>query len=129
MVLQNKHGDLQQNLSTYFWFESADILCEQFNKILKTMKKEKEETNDKYPWLDKDDKRRNMSDKEILEKYIGLEKLCLSELEKKEVMDMLYKYKDTFSLRDEIRTCININMEIDVTDKSPYLRQRDEKVT
>ena len=26
-----KHGVLQQNQSTYFRFESADILCEQFN--------------------------------------------------------------------------------------------------
>ena len=32
---------------------------------------------------------------------------------------MLYKYKDAFSLRDEIGTCPNIEVEIDVTDKSP----------
>ena len=32
---------------------------------------------------------------------------------------MLYKYKETFSLRDEIGTCPNIEVEIDVTDKSP----------
>ena len=32
--------------------------------------------------------------------------------------DMLPKYKDTFSLRDEIGTCLNI--EIDVMDKSPF---------
>ena len=36
------------------------------------------------------------------------------------VMDMLYKYKETFSLRDEIGTCPNIEVEIDVTDKSPF---------
>ena len=41
-----------------------------------------------------------MADKEILEKYIDLEKSCLMEKEKKEVMKMLYKYKDVFSLRD-----------------------------
>ena len=35
-------------------------------------------------------------------------------------MDMLYKYKDTFSLRDEIGTCLNIEVKIDVTDKSPF---------
>ena len=35
-------------------------------------------------------------------------------------MDMLYKYKDTFSLRDEINTCPKIEIEIDVTDKSPF---------
>ena len=33
---------------------------------------------------------------------------------------MLYKYKDAFSLRDEIGTCPNIEVEIDVMDKSPF---------
>ena len=36
-------------------------------------------------------------------------------------MDMLYECKDAFSLRDEIGTCPNIEVEIDVTDKSPFL--------
>ena len=35
-------------------------------------------------------------------------------------MDMLYKYKDTFNLRDEIGTFPNIEVEIEVTDKSPF---------
>ena len=60
-----------------------------------------------------------MSDKEILDKYVGLEESCLSDSDKKQVMDMLYKYKDAFSLRDEIGTCPNVE-EIDVTDKSPF---------
>ena len=34
---------------------------------------------------------------------------------------MLYKYKDTFILRDEIGTCPNIEAEIDTTDKSPFV--------
>ena len=34
---------------------------------------------------------------------------------------MLYKYKDAFSLRDEIGTCLNKEVEIDVTDKSQFL--------
>ena len=84
------------------------------------LKKEKEETKDKYPWLDQGNERRNMSDKEILDKYVDLEKSCLSDSEKKQVMDMLYKYKDTFNLRDERGTCLNIAVEIDVTDKSPF---------
>ena len=33
---------------------------------------------------------------------------------------MLYKYKEAFSLRDEIGTCQNIKVEIDVSDKSPF---------
>ena len=43
----------------------------------------------------------------------------MSDSEKKQVMDILYKHKDAFSLRDEIDTCPNIEVEIDATDKSP----------
>ena len=61
-----------------------------------------------------------MTDREILEKYINLDDSCLSKEEKTKVMDMLFKYKEAFSLRDEIGTCPNIEVEIDVTDRSPY---------
>ena len=33
---------------------------------------------------------------------------------------MLYKYKEAFSLRDELGTCPNIEVAIHVTDKSPF---------
>ena len=33
---------------------------------------------------------------------------------------MLYKYKEMFSLRDEIGTCPNIEVEIDIMDKFPF---------
>ena len=36
-------------------------------------------------------------------------------------MDTLYRYEEAFSLRDEIGTCPNIEVEINVTDKSPFL--------
>ena len=36
-------------------------------------------------------------------------------------MDMLYKYKEAFSLRDEIGMCPKIEVEIDMLDKSPFL--------
>ena len=62
-----------------------------------------------------------MTDHEILNKYIDLESSCLTKEEKKGVMEMLYKYEEVFSLRDEIGTYPNIEVEIDVTDKSPFL--------
>ena len=49
-------------------------------------------------------------------------------------MDMLYRYKEAFSFRDEIGMCPNIEVGIDITDKSlffirPYLvREEDKKV-
>ena len=58
-----------------------------------------------------------MSDMEVLDKYVDLVKSCLSDSEKKQVMDMLHKYKNAFSLREEIGTCLNKEVEIDVTDK------------
>ena len=42
-----------------------------------------------------------MSVREILEKYINLDNTCLQEEEMREVMNMLYNYKEAFSLRDE----------------------------
>ena len=59
-------------------------------------------------------------DREILEKYIDLETSCQNKEEKMKVMDMLYKYKEAFSLREEIGTCPNIEVEIEVTDKSTF---------
>ena len=117
-----KQGILQQNLSKYYRFEEAGKLCKYFNKFVDTLKKDREQVSpiDKYPWLDPGDKRRNMMDREILEKYVDLETLCLNKEEKIKVMDMLYKYKEAFSLRDEIGTCPNIEVEIEVTDKSPF---------
>ena len=61
-----------------------------------------------------------MTDREILEIFINLEHSCLNKEEKVKVMDMLPKYKEAFSLRDEISTCPNIEVEIDVTDKSSF---------
>ena len=49
-------------------------------------------------------------------------------------MDMSYEYKEAFSLRDEIGTCPNIEVGIDVTDKLPFfirpyhIREEDKKV-
>ena len=49
-------------------------------------------------------------------------------------MDMLYKYKNAFIFRDEIGTCPNIEVEIDVTDKLPFfirsyhVKEEDKKL-
>ena len=87
-----------------------------------TLGKDREQATpiDEYPWLDPEDERRKMTDREILEKYIDLKNSCLNKDEKVKVMDMLFKYKEAFSLRDEIGTCPNIEVEIEVTDKSPF---------
>ena len=116
-----KQGVLQQNLDKYYQFEEVDKICVEFNTILeKQRKEEKNDKEERYPWLEEDDERKYMTDKEILDKYINLQDSCLNEKERKQVMEMLYKYKDVFSLRDEIGTCPNIEVNIEVMDNSPF---------
>ena len=46
----------------------------------------------------------------------------------------VYTYKDAFSLRDEIGTCPNIEIDIDITDKTPFfirpyhVREEDKRI-
>ena len=64
-----KQGILQQNLSKYYRFEEASFV-NILTIFVDTLKKDREQTTlvDKYPWLSPDDERRNMTDREILEK-------------------------------------------------------------
>ena len=116
-----KQGVLQQNLSCMYHFESRNTVCDQFNRLINTLRKEEETSGtDKYPWLDDSDERKYMTDREILDRYIELESSCLTKWEKQKLRNLIYEYKDVFSLRDEIGTCPNIKVEIDLTESSPF---------
>ena len=81
-----KQGVLQQNFSCIYHFEPASKVCDQFNRLIYTLKREEEEgtcNTDKYPWLDDSDVRKHMTDKEILDKYIDLDSSCLIKWESK----------------------------------------------
>ena len=115
-----KQKVLQEHLGKHYHFELADDVCNQYNRFVNLMRKEEENSEGKYPWLEDTDKRKYMMDRENLDKYINLDNSCLTEVEKTQVRDLLYKYKDAFSLRDEIGLCPNIEIEINVTDKCPF---------
>ena len=97
------------------------------------MRKEEENSENKFLWLDDTDERKYMTGREILDKYVNLDNSCLTKIEKEQVRYLLYQYKDAFSLRDEIGLCPNIEIEIDVTDKSlffirPFHANEEDKV-
>ena len=75
-----------------------------------------------------------MTDMEILEKHINLDDSCLTESEKTQVRDMIYEYREAFSVRDEIGTCPNIEIDINVTDQNsifirPYhVKEEDKRI-
>ena len=75
---------------------------------------------DPYPWLADDDPRRYQSDEEIMYEKIDLSNSALSRKEKAKLMKMLLKYRDAFSLRDEIGECPDLEADIKVIDESPF---------
>ena len=60
-----KQGVLQQNLSKVHHFETANAVCNQFNRLINILRKEKKKGKgkDKYPWLDDSDERKYMTHK------------------------------------------------------------------
>ena len=75
---------------------------------------------DTYPWLADDDPRRHQTDEDILYEKIDLSSSALSRKEKTRLMKMLIKYRNAFSLRDEIGECPNLEADIKVIDDSPF---------
>ena len=75
---------------------------------------------DPYPWLADDDPRRYQSVEEIIYEKIDLSNSALSGKEKTKLMKLLLRYRDAFSLRDEIGECPNLEADIKVIDESPF---------
>ena len=115
-----KQEVLQEHLGRHYHFELADDICNQYNRFVNLMRKEEKNSEGKFPWLEDTDERKYITDREILDKYVNLDNLCLTKIEKTQVRDLLYKYKDASSLRDEIGLCCNIEIEINITDKSTF---------
>ena len=115
-----KQEVLQEHLGKHYHFKLADDVCDQYNNFVNLIKREEENSEGKYPWLEDTYKRKYITDREFIDKYITLDNSCLTKIEKTQVRDLLYKYKDTFSLRDKIGLCPNIEIEIDITNKSPF---------
>ena len=59
-----KQDVLQQNLSKNYHFELADTVCNQLNRYVNLLKKEEGKSREDYPWLDKDDELKYMTDRE-----------------------------------------------------------------
>ena len=94
----------------------------------------KSTSDDKYPWLDPDDIRRNMTDKEILRMKLNLKDLVLDEKDKEDFLEKIEKFTDVFSLRDRIGTCPFIEVHLKLKDETPFfvrsypMREEQKKV-
>ena len=101
-------------------------LCNAINTRLKRRyNKTDEDTNmatqnDPYCWLEANDPRRSLTDQEIIERYVNLTKADLTAKEKVTLIKVIMKYKQGFSLRDEIGTCPHVEVELELKDTKPF---------
>ena len=95
-------------------------LRERMNKGEKDTNMVPDKDVDPYPWLNEDDPRRTMTDKEIILKNMGMSEACLSEDLKEQWVNDVLKNKDVFSLRDEIGVCPHMEVELEFTDTTPF---------
>ena len=75
---------------------------------------------DPYPWLDKDDPRRNMTDEEIIRQKIPLQNSNLNDTEKQRLIEIIMENKEAFSIRDEIGTCPYFEVRLQLRDDKPF---------
>ena len=118
-------AEFRQTFKMYHYQQVRKDLKEQLDDYHKMSKTNRDEGNtrdksDKYPWLTKDDPRRYQTDAEILYEKIDLKDSALTKKEKAKLMKMILKYRDAFSLRDEIGECPNLVADIKVIDESPF---------
>ena len=76
--------------------------------------------DDKYPWLDPEDKRRHMTNTEILRQKLNLEDSLLDEKGKEEFLTKADDFHDVLSLRDEIGTCPFTEVHLKLKDETPF---------
>ena len=89
-------------------------------------------SDDKYPWLESDDIRRNMTDSKILR--MKLKDSVLDKKGKEEFLKNVEQFTNIFSLRDEIGTCPFIEVHLKLKDETPFflrlypMREEQKKV-
>ena len=76
--------------------------------------------SDPYPWLAPDDPCRFQTESQNLYEKIDLSQLHLMSKEKAKLMKLVGKYRDAFSLRDEIGACSNLTADIQVIDELSF---------
>ena len=91
-------------------------------------------SDDKYPWLESDDIRRNMTDSEILQMKLNLKDSILDEKGKEDFLTNVEQFTDIFSLRDKIGTYPFLEVHLKLKDETPFfvrpypMREEQKKV-
>ena len=113
----------------------SDENMECYNRMSSTLHRKRGDHvhhSDPYPWLAPDDLCRFQTDSQILYEKIDLSQSHLMSKEKAKLMKLIVKYRDAFSLTDEIGACPKLTADIQVIDEShffvrPFLLSETDK--
>ena len=127
-ILKEDHKNVMKFAQEAVLKKQQEMITERNTKLKDRKSKGKEDYNDSnmseedypYPWLDKEDPRRNMTDRECLEEFVDLSDSDITETEKRNLYKLLYKYKKAFSLRDKIGLCQSKEVKLELKDESPF---------
>ena len=130
-ILKEDHRNLMKFAQEAELKKPQEMTAERNTKLKDRQSKGKEDYNDSnmsedddpYAWLDKEDPRRNMTDRECLEKFVDLSDSDIIEKEKRNLYKLLYKNKKAFSLRDEIGICQSMEVDLELKDESPFFKR------
>ena len=64
-----KQEVLQEHLCKHYHFELADDVCNQYNRFVNLMRKEEENSEGKYPWLEDTDERKYIRQRDFRQVY------------------------------------------------------------
>ena len=81
------------------------------------MQEETAKSTDPYLCLEPGDPRRKLTDRQSIDSKTDLNQWYLSK--EQEVYNLFIKYGEAFSFRDEISICPNIEVDLQVINKSP----------
>ena len=94
----------------------------------------KSTSDDKYPWLEPDDIRRNMTDTKILQMKLNLKDSVSDKKGTEEFLTNIEQFTDIFCLRDKKGTCPFIEVHLKLKDNTPFfvrpypMREEQKKV-
>ena len=103
--------------------DNDDHPCLVFLEKPLKMQQENINPDDPYPWLDKEDPHRNMTDMEILKLKVKLDDSILDEKQKENFYKIIHKNRDFFSMRDEIGTFPQIQVHLKLRNETPFFVQ------
>ena len=93
---------------------------DRYNRMSGKLHRREVHCSDPYPWLAPDDPWRFQTDNQILYEKIDLSESYLTSKEKAKLMKLILRYREAFSLRDEIGACPNLTADIQVIDESSF---------